>query len=66
MNNQDSGTMIITFLLLLPWLGRTAVSAVAIWREHMETQGGKAKLLNSTFGVTSRPILRLTSVNGQK
>jgi hypothetical protein len=37
MNNQDSGTMIITFLLLLPWLGHNAVSAVAIWREHMET-----------------------------
>jgi hypothetical protein len=43
MNHQDSGTMIITFLLLLPWLGRTAVSAVAIWREHIETQGRKAK-----------------------
>jgi len=43
MNNQDSGTIIITFLLLLPWLGRAAVSAVAIWRERIETQGRKAK-----------------------
>jgi hypothetical protein len=43
MNHQDSGTIIITFLLLLPWLGRAAVSAVAIWREHIETQGRKAK-----------------------
>jgi hypothetical protein len=43
MNHQDSGTIIMTFLLLLPWLGRAAVSAVAIWREHTETQGRKAK-----------------------
>ena len=26
MNDQDSGTIIITSLLLLPWLGRVAVS----------------------------------------
>jgi hypothetical protein len=38
MNNQDTGTIIITFLLLLPWLGRAAVSTVAIWRERIETQ----------------------------
>ena len=43
MNHQDSGTIIITFLLLLPWLGRAAVLAVAICREHIETQGRKAK-----------------------
>jgi len=43
MNHQDSGTIIITFVLLLPWLGRAAVSAVAIWREHIETQGRKGK-----------------------
>jgi hypothetical protein len=43
MNHQDSGTIIITFLLLLPWLGRAAVSAVAIWREHIEPQAKKAK-----------------------
>ena len=43
MNHQDSATMIITFLLLLPWLGRAAVSAAAIWREHMETQASKVK-----------------------
>jgi len=43
MNNQDSGTIIVTFLLLLPWLGRAALSAVAIWREHLETHGRKAK-----------------------
>jgi hypothetical protein len=43
MNHQDSGTIIITFLLLLPWLGRAAVSTVAIWREHMDTQSRKAK-----------------------
>jgi hypothetical protein len=40
MNNQDSGTMIITFLLLLPWLGRAAASLVAVWQEHMEVLHG--------------------------
>lgn len=43
MNNQDNGTIIITFLLLLPWLGRAAMSAVAIWRDHLETQSRKSK-----------------------
>lgn len=43
MNNQDSGTIIVTFLLLLPWLGRAAASAAAIWRERIETQGRKGK-----------------------
>jgi hypothetical protein len=43
MNHQDSGTIIVTFLLLLPWLGRAAVATVALWREHIETQGRKAK-----------------------
>ena len=43
MNHQDSGTIIVTFLLLLPWLGRNAVLGVAKWRGHMETQSRKAK-----------------------
>jgi hypothetical protein len=43
MNRQDSGTIITTILLLLPWLGRAAVSTVALWRERIETQGRKAK-----------------------
>ena len=43
MNNNDSGTIIITFLLLLPWLGRAAVSVVAIWQKRGETQNRKAK-----------------------
>jgi len=43
MNDQDSGTIITTFLLLLPWLGRAAVATVALWREDIETQGRKAK-----------------------
>ena len=45
MNHQDTGTIIMTFLLLLPRLGRAAVSAVAIWRERIETQGRKANKL---------------------
>src|SRR6478609_2877956 len=43
MNHQDTGTIMITFVLLLPWLGRAAVSAIAIWRERIETTGRKAK-----------------------
>ena len=43
MNHEDSGTMIVTFLLLLPWLGRAAVSAAEIWRERMEAHERKAK-----------------------
>jgi hypothetical protein len=43
MNHQDTGTIMITFVLLLPWLGRAAVSAIAIWRERIETQGRKEK-----------------------
>jgi hypothetical protein len=43
MDHQDSGTIIVTFLLLLPWLGRAAVSGIALWREHIGTQGSKAK-----------------------
>jgi hypothetical protein len=43
MNDQDSATIIITFLLLIPWLGRTAMFAMAAWREHTETQRRKAR-----------------------
>ena len=43
MNDHDSATTIVTFLLLLPWLGRAALSAVALWRDHMETHSTKAK-----------------------
>ena len=43
MKEQDIATMIITFLLLIPWLGRTAVFAMEAWREHSETQRKKAR-----------------------
>jgi len=43
MNHQDSGTIIVTFCFFLPWLGRVAVSTIAIWREHIDTQSRKAK-----------------------
>jgi hypothetical protein len=32
MKDQHSASIAITFLLLLPWLGRAAVSAIAVWR----------------------------------
>jgi len=42
MNDHDSATIVITFLLLLPWLGRTAASAMAVWRARSESQTKKA------------------------
>jgi hypothetical protein len=42
MKDQDSASIVITFLLLLPWLGRTAVSAMAVWRAHAESQTKEA------------------------
>jgi len=58
MQDQDSATIVITFLFLLPWLGRAAVSAMEVWRAHKEipNQAGR----EATFRVTSRPILRIT------
>jgi hypothetical protein len=44
MNDHDSATIVITFLLLLPWLGRTAVSAMEVWRACTESQTKKAKI----------------------
>jgi hypothetical protein len=43
MKDQDSATILITFLLLLPWLGRAAVSAIELWRAHTESQTKQAK-----------------------
>jgi hypothetical protein len=43
MKDQDIATIIITFLLLLPWLGRAAASAAAVWREHSEMQQKKPR-----------------------
>jgi hypothetical protein len=34
MKNQDSVTIVITFLLLLPWLWRGVASAMAVWRTY--------------------------------
>ena len=68
MNHQDSGTIIITFLLLLPSLGRAAVSAVTIWREHLEnaTPESKAELPKPSLRVDLAPALRMTSANDRK
>ena len=46
MQNQDTVTIIITFLLLLPWLGRTAASAIAVWRAHTERHNFDSKKPN--------------------
>jgi hypothetical protein len=43
MKDQDFATILITFLLLLPWLGRAAASAAALWGKHVETDDRKAK-----------------------
>ena len=38
MNDQDSVSIVVTFLLLLPWLARAAVSAMAVWPTHTESK----------------------------
>ncbi len=43
MKDQDSATIVITFVLLLPWIGRAAVSAMAVWRAHAESKTKKAQ-----------------------
>ena len=43
MKDHDSATIVITFLLLLPWLGRAAVSAMEVRRAGTESQTNKAK-----------------------
>jgi hypothetical protein len=43
MKDQDFATILITFLLLLPWLGRAAALAAAVWREQSETHQKKAR-----------------------
>jgi hypothetical protein len=49
MNDHDSATIVITFLLLLPWLGRTAASAMEVWRAHTEFQTKKAEFKRADF-----------------
>jgi hypothetical protein len=44
MQDQDSATIVITFLFLLPWLGRAAVSAMAVWQAGTESQTKKARV----------------------
>ena len=41
MKDLDGATIVITFLLLLPWLGRGAVSAMEVWRALRERQTTK-------------------------
>ena len=38
MEDQHSASIVVTFLLLLPWLGRAAVLAMAVWRAYTESQ----------------------------
>jgi hypothetical protein len=34
---KDSANIVITFLLVLPWLARAVVSTMAVWRAHTES-----------------------------
>ena len=43
MNNGDTITTAIAFLLVLPWLARVVVSFKAIWRALMEGHNKKRK-----------------------
>jgi hypothetical protein len=47
MNDHDSATIVITFLLLLPWLGRAAVSAMEVCRARTESHVHANDKLNS-------------------
>jgi hypothetical protein len=38
MKDQDSANIVITFLLVLPWLARAVVSTMAVWRAHRYDQ----------------------------
>ena len=53
MNHQDSGTIIVTFLLLLPWLGRCGIGRRGMARTHGSARQEAQQLLKSTFRVTS-------------
>jgi hypothetical protein len=44
MENRDTATIIITFLLLLPWLGRVVAAAVGAWRGLRERQDNERKI----------------------
>jgi hypothetical protein len=43
MKNQDTGTIVIAFLLILPWLARLLASTKAIWQAltDAKTEGRK-------------------------
>ena len=43
MDNGDTITTVIAFLLVLPWLARMVVSSKAIWRALMEGHNKKRK-----------------------
>jgi hypothetical protein len=43
MNNGDTITTVIAFLLVLPWLARVVVSSKAIWQALMEGHNKKRK-----------------------
>jgi hypothetical protein len=38
MNNQDTITTLVAFLLVLPWLARVLASGKTIWRALRENQ----------------------------
>ena len=55
MNYQESATTVVTFLLLLLWLGRAALSAVAIWREH--TAGRQNKTFEAKLAINASGVI---------
>ena len=57
---------IITFLLLLPWLGALRIGRRDMARTHRNARQESKTNSEATFRVTSRRLLRITSVNGRK
>jgi hypothetical protein len=56
MEHRDTTTIIITSLLLLPWLGRTVAAAVEVWRGLRERQNDERKIQPA-----KNPRVRFTS-----
>jgi hypothetical protein len=43
MENRDTATVIVTSLLLVPWLGRVVAAAVGAWRGLRERQNNRRR-----------------------
>jgi hypothetical protein len=54
MNNQDTVTTLIAFLLVLPWLVRVLASGNAIWRALRENQKIRGRMNAALYLIVHR------------